>query len=130
MLDDFIGNITQKLKDTGLYDNTVLIFSSDNGGEMVFNRNKPLAGFKGTVLEGGVRVPAFVHSPLLPANKINGHLFHITDWYPTILKMAKPDVDLTKPEYDMDGIDQSDTLNALKSSDAEDPGEVLRSQRE
>merc|ERR1719153_1282415 len=120
MLDDFIGNITQKLKDTGLYDNTVLIFSSDNGGEKAFNRNHPLAGFKGTVLEGGVRVPAFVHSPLLPANKINEHLFHITDWYPTILKMAKPDV----PLDDMDGIDQSDTLNA------EDPGLVLRSQRE
>ena len=44
MLDEFIGNVEQKLKDTGLYNNTVLIFSSDNGGDRKFGGNKPLKG--------------------------------------------------------------------------------------
>ena len=44
-LDDVVGNLTQKLKDVGIYDNTIIIFSSDNGGRgTIFNGNLPLKG--------------------------------------------------------------------------------------
>ena len=43
-LDDVVGNVTQKLKEVGIYENTILIFSSDNGGIFGFGGNKPLKG--------------------------------------------------------------------------------------
>ena len=43
-LDDVVGNLTQKLKDVGMYENTILIFSSDNGGERGLFGNRPLKG--------------------------------------------------------------------------------------
>ena len=43
-LDDVVGNLTQKLKDVGIYENTIIIFSSDNGGILGFGGNKPLKG--------------------------------------------------------------------------------------
>ena len=43
-LDDVVGNLTQKLKDVGSYENTIIIFSSDNGGIFGFGGNKPLKG--------------------------------------------------------------------------------------
>ena len=64
-LDDLVGNLTAKLIETGLYDNTVIVFSSDNGGAFRLGNNSPLKGWKGQIYEGGTRVPAFIHSPLL-----------------------------------------------------------------
>ena len=43
-LDDVVGNVTQKLKDVGIYENTIIVFSSDNGGIFGFGGNKPLKG--------------------------------------------------------------------------------------
>ena len=43
-LDDVVGNVTQKLKEVGIYENTIIIFSSDNGGIFGFGGNKPLKG--------------------------------------------------------------------------------------
>jgi arylsulfatase A-like enzyme len=86
-----------------MWNDTILIYTSDNGGE-VYDRTKdpiideatysygcnwPLRGGKFTVWEGGVRVPAFVHSPLLPSNvvgTINNGLLHASDIYPTIVQ--------------------------------------------
>lgn len=68
-LDDQVGNLTMKLKEVGMYENTIIIFSSDNGGinsDTNKNSNFPLKGGKGTLHEGGTRVPGFIHSPLLP----------------------------------------------------------------
>ena len=44
-LDDVVGNVTQKLKDVGIYENTIIVSSSDNGGIFGFGGNKPLKGF-------------------------------------------------------------------------------------
>ena len=57
-------------QESGRYNNTVILFISDNGGRSMPPRapspNAPLRGYKGGVYEGGVKVPAMVHSPLLP----------------------------------------------------------------
>ena len=44
-LDDVVGDVTQKLKDIGIYENTIILFSSDNGATNGYDGNKPLKGF-------------------------------------------------------------------------------------
>ncbi len=65
---------------------------ADNGGDGVGSSNVPLRGGKGTLFEGGVRVPAFVSGPLVPAGVVSHDLFHITDWLPTLSDVAGVDV--------------------------------------
>ena len=86
LTDDVIGSLVQKLKDTGMYDNSVIIFTSDNGGNPHASCNYPLRGAKFSVWEGGVRVPTFVHSPLMSesAETVSYGLVHQTDWFPTL----------------------------------------------
>ena len=74
-MDEVIGDLVKSLKDNGMYDNSVIIFSSDNGAAgnahghgVGAGSNHPLRGAKGTYYEGGVRVPGFVHSPILVKN--------------------------------------------------------------
>jgi arylsulfatase A-like enzyme len=65
-LDRRIGDLLQKLKDTGLDQNTLVIFTSDNGGAWyagIPDLNKPYRGFKGTFFEGGIRVPMLMRWP-------------------------------------------------------------------
>lgn len=64
-LDDLVGQVVNGLEENELYNNTVIIFSSDNGGLKGTNGNTPLRGAKDSIYEGGTRVPTFVHSPLL-----------------------------------------------------------------
>jgi len=65
-MDEAIGEMIAKLKEVGMYENTVIVFSGDNGAPAAMPQsNLPLAGFKGTVFEGGTRSAAFIHSPLL-----------------------------------------------------------------
>lgn len=107
-VDEGVENITKALKENGLYENTVIIFSSDNGGATDFGAsNSPLRGEKTTIFEGGTRVPAFVHSPLLKKKSyINRKLIHISDWYPTILRLAG-----AKRVIGLDGVNQWPTIN-------------------
>ena len=69
-LDTSVDQVVRALRSSGHYDNTVIIFLSDNGARRMVdtslpNPNHPLRGSKGSVYEGGTKVPAFVHSPLL-----------------------------------------------------------------
>ena len=70
-MDDNIGKVVDALKSKGLYENTIIVFSSDNGGmegQGGGASNFPLNGQKGDIYEGGIRVPGFVHAPAFLQN--------------------------------------------------------------
>ena len=68
-MDDTVGKVVDMLKQSGHYNNTIILFMSDNGGRQmpkdILSPNFPLRGYKGSVYEGGTKIPAFIHSPLL-----------------------------------------------------------------
>lgn len=93
-MDQGIGRLMECLQRNGLEENTIVVFTSDNGpflGEwegMNQNRfNGFLNGGKGLVLDGGIRVPAIIHWPSgMPADgSVRSGLAHFTDWVPTLL---------------------------------------------
>jgi arylsulfatase len=91
-LDDIVGAVMQKLKDMGVDDNTIVVFTTDNGAENFTwpdGGQTPFAGGKGTALEGGFRVPAMVRWPgHVPAGKIENGIFSGMDWLPTLVAAA------------------------------------------
>ncbi|XP_075537056.1 arylsulfatase B-like isoform X2 [Dermacentor variabilis] len=107
-LDQSVGKVFKALSDADMLHNTILIFSSDNGGQpwgghTTRSFNWPLRGSKGTVWEGGTRVPAFVWSPLLVnTRRVSDQLMHITDWVPTLYSIGGGDVDALG---ELDGFD-------------------------
>ena len=83
--DQGIGRILQTLKRRGLDRNTLVVYMQDNGGEWV-SRNAPLFNRKGTVWEGGIRVPAILRWPgHLPAGRVSGQVGIVQDITATIL---------------------------------------------
>ena len=93
--DNVTAQLVAALKVQRMWPNTVLVFSSDNGGDSRMSSNYPLRGRKRSFFEGGIRTPTFLHSPLLPAARTGGRVeeafFHISDWYATFLYLAKSD---------------------------------------
>jgi arylsulfatase len=91
-LDDIVGAVMQKLKDMGVDDNTIVVFTTDNGAENFTwpdGGQTPFAGGKGTALEGGFRVPAMVRWPgHVPANKVENGIVSGLDWFPTFVAAA------------------------------------------
>jgi arylsulfatase len=91
-LDDVVGAVMQKLKESGLDDNTILAFSTDNGAENFTwpdGGQTPFAGGKGTVLEGGFRAPAILRWPgKVPAGKVENGIMSGLDWFPTFVAAA------------------------------------------
>jgi arylsulfatase A-like enzyme len=86
------GIVMKKLKDIGVDDNTIVVFTTDNGTEVFTwpdGGQTPFAQSKGTVLEGGFRVPAIVRWPgKVPAGKVENGLISGLDWFPTLLAAA------------------------------------------
>ena len=106
-LDDAVGKIVDGLRRAGLEKNTLVIFTSDNGGER-FSYNWPFRGEKFDLYEGGVRVPAIIKWPGVtrPGTK-SDHPVITMDWTATMIAAAggKPD-----PKYPLDGEDQRSIL--------------------
>jgi arylsulfatase len=91
-LDDIVGATMRKLKDMGVDDNTIVVFTTDNGTEVFTwpdGGQTPFAQSKGTVMEGGFRVPCILRWPgHVPAGKVENGLFSGLDWFPTFVAAA------------------------------------------
>lgn len=104
-MDEAIGQVIGALEEQKMLENTLIIFSSDNGGFNPGNitDNGPLRAGKSTIYEGGVRVCAFATWPgKIPAGQVIEQPLHIIDWYPTILKLAGAKMEQPLP---IDGMD-------------------------
>ncbi|WP_254508185.1 sulfatase-like hydrolase/transferase [Anatilimnocola floriformis] len=91
-LDDIVGSVMKYLKDNGLENDTIIVFSTDNGAENFTwpdGGQTPFAGGKGTAMEGGFRAPAIVRWPgKVPAGKVENGIFSGLDWFPTFAAAA------------------------------------------
>jgi arylsulfatase A-like enzyme len=87
-LDAAIGRVLKALQDRGLSQNTIVVFTSDNGGER-FSKTWPFSGQKTELLEGGIRVPAIVRWPArIKPGQTNAQVAISMDWLPTLLAAA------------------------------------------
>ena len=112
-LDEAVGGIIDSLKQSGMYENSIIVFLSDNGGvagnwppsmggwDEFGASNWPLRGSKATIFEGGTRTVSFIHSPRYITPRVEQGMFHVTDWFPTLLSAAGLEHD-----DDIDGVDQ------------------------
>ncbi len=117
-VDEGIGEIVRTLEESGLRDNTLIVFSSDNGGPKP-GENGPLKGYKGSVDEGGVRGCAFATWPgKIPADQRIQEPVHVIDWYPTLVKLANGKMDQKLP---LDGND----IWPVLTSRARTPNEAI-----
>jgi arylsulfatase A-like enzyme len=100
-MDEGIGWVMQALRDKGLVDNTLVVFTSDNGGER-FSDNWPLVGGKMDLTEGGIRVPWIAHWPsvIAPGGVSDQHCMTM-DWSATMLEAAGVS---PHPDYPLDGV--------------------------
>jgi arylsulfatase A-like enzyme len=91
-LDDIVGAAVKKIKDLGIEDTTIVVFTTDNGAENFTwpdGGQTPFAGGKGTVLEGGFRVPCIIRWPgNVPAGKVENGIISGLDWFPTLVAAA------------------------------------------
>ena len=120
-LDHAIGRVIDTLKDQSLYENTLLLFSSDNGPQVNwpgnaypddlkltnFNQPIPMRGSKIDVYEGGIKVPGFAVWPKKIKPQQIDTPMHIVDWFPTIAQLVG--FERTDP-LSWDGIDHSPTI--------------------
>ncbi|XP_053600201.1 arylsulfatase J [Plodia interpunctella] len=113
-LDQSVGRVLAALQTHSMLHNTVLVFSSDNGGPAAgFNDNAasnfPLRGVKNTLWEGGVRAAGLIFSPLLQKRShVATQLMDISDWLPTLYSAAGGNVTQLGS---IDGVDQWEALS-------------------
>jgi arylsulfatase I/J len=97
VLDSGLANVTAAWKAAGMWDNLLMIVSSDNGGSTTSHtaNNYPLRGEKTMPFDGGMRVAAFISGGFVPPalrGTTNSHTFmHVADWYPTLCGLAGAD---------------------------------------
>lgn len=115
-MDEGVANITAVFKKHGLWDDTVLFFSTDNGGRLISGAsNEPLRGEKKWLYEGGIRGVAFAHGRGIPGGRVSDALMHITDIYPTIAHLAQPSR-APDPKLRLDGFNMWGVLSRGEES--------------
>ncbi|KAL5005483.1 hypothetical protein ScPMuIL_018939 [Solemya velum] len=112
-MDSAIGEVVSALKQNGLYGDTLIIFTPDNGGWIPYHGNNwPLRGGKISIWEGGTRVNAFVHGAgLQKSGYTYDGMVHAVDWHPTIVSAAGG-----TPADGMDGLDQWPSISTGSGS--------------
>ncbi|MEM9141818.1 MAG: sulfatase [Bacteroidota bacterium] len=114
-MDDAVGIVLDKLKQLGLEENTIVVFTSDNGGvasgDAFSTSNLPLRGGKGYQWEGGIREPYFIRVPWLQETKQVDYPVTGSDFYPTLLDLAGIPL---KPDQHKDGLSLKPVLEGQK----------------
>jgi arylsulfatase A len=111
-IDDGVGMIVDKLAELGLTENSILVFTGDNGGEDRVTSNAPLRAGKSTLYEGGIRVPLIICWPgVTKAGGICDTPTVNTDFYPTFLEAAG----LPEPPGPCDGVSITSLLKNTKA---------------
>ncbi len=98
-VDYSIGRLIDKLKELGLDDNTIIIFTSDNGGQLMCTDNAPLRGQKGSLYEGGIRVPMCIYWS--GKTKKGTHVdvpVSVVDFFPTLAEIGGAGLPIHQPE--------------------------------
>ena len=135
-MDDNIGEVLKKLEDMGQLDNTIVVFTTDNGAEMISFPDggvTPFKGQKGEAWEGGFRSPLVVRWPgHIKPGTVKNQMFAALDWVPTLVDIAGgPQGDGLKKEIEagkypgivkttLDGFDQRDYLEGKSEKSARD----------
>lgn len=110
-LDENVGRVLSKIEDLGLKEQTIVVFTSDNGGfigqcklnpDLQVTSNVPLRSGKGSCYEGGIRIPLMIRGPKTLPNHQSSELVYTCDLYPTILAMAGLS---DRIEQTLDGVD-------------------------
>ena len=110
-MDEGIGWLVEALQETRQLDNTLIVFTSDNGGER-FSDNWPLVGGKMDLTEGGIRVPWIAHWPaVIQAGSVSEQHCLTMDWSATMLELAGAPIPDSHP---LDGISLSSVLHNAK----------------
>ena len=95
-MDENIGRLLSRLDEKGLRENTIIFFTSDNGGHKPATDNTPLRGHNGDLYEGGIRVSCIAEGPGVAKGQVSDTPIHGTDYYATLLELAgiekKPEV--------------------------------------
>jgi len=111
MVDEGFGQLIKVLRETGELENTIIAFSTDNGGVPYAGAlNYPNRGGKSTTYEGGVKVPGFIYAPKQIGGNINyGGLFHVSDFFPTFMAMINATHKIEKSQ-ELNGLNQLPSL--------------------
>ena len=112
-MDDAVGIVLEALEREGLADNTIVCFTSDNGGvssgDAYSTSNLPLRGGKGRQWEGGIRVPAYIKGPGIQQGLVTRTPLAGPDWYPTLLDLAGVE---TPEDQAVEGVSLAPVLRA------------------
>ncbi|HUT94946.1 MAG TPA: sulfatase-like hydrolase/transferase [Thermoguttaceae bacterium] len=109
-MDEAVGQIVATLEEAGIRQETLIVFSSDNGGPSPgqITDNSPLRAGKGTIYEGGVRVCALANWPkYIKAGTHVTEPIHMVDWFPTLVNLAGGTL---KQKLPLDGLDVWNTV--------------------